>query len=129
MTAATQELRGLALLDAAIAHVEARPETWEQGRYRCATGMCLAGWTAVRAGGQWLVGDPEGWGADYLISTAEDSAGCVESINGRAAIDAHNRARLLLGITEEQASYLFAGCNSLADIRRVRDEIAAGAAS
>jgi hypothetical protein len=115
------ELRGLALLDAVIAQIEAHPETWRQGSYRCETGMCVAGWAAEMTGGQWLYADTEG-SADLLAAVPEDDPERVEE----DAIDAHYRAQRLFGIGAFEAGHLFAGGNKLTDIRRIRDELAAG---
>lgn len=115
-------LRGLPLLDAAIAQIEAHPEAWRQDYYRCGSGMCVAGWTAELAGGQWVDADPDGdEGADMLRPEADDGPAWAGG-----PIHVHDRAQRLLGISERAAEELFQGDNDLADIKAIRYEIAAG---
>lgn len=121
------ELRGLALLDAAIAQIQAHPETWNQQVYRYGRAMCVAGWVAHLAGGEWLTG-PEG-DADLLVAEPDDYPKAVYQHGGVAVIEADSRACRLLGITDGQADGLFMGSLRLADIRRTRDEIAAAVSS
>ena len=35
-------------------YIKAHPERWDQGEWRCSTGMCYAGWLATLAGGTWM---------------------------------------------------------------------------
>jgi len=116
-------LRGLALLDAAISHIEAHPETWAQDVYRCRTGCCLAGHIALLAGGRWASSLP----ADEHMAREpgdEDLGGyCCEPGLTHVA----DRARRLLGFSEymPDGRSLFRGQNTLDDIRAMRDELAA----
>lgn len=119
-------LRGLDLLDAVIAQIEAHPETWSQSRYRCETGMCLAGWAAEMTGGQWLTG-PASALAPLLLADDDDDPADTEDFpeddepfSGVLAIESHIRAQRLIGLTEDQAERLFAGGNTLPDIKLIR---------
>lgn len=123
-------LRGLALLDAAIDQIEKHPETWYQPRYRCKSGMCIAGWAAALSGGQWLYPADHDY-ADYLPAEPDDPDEIVETLfDGARVVDAHDRAVRLIGLDDGfaggDADRLFAGGNDLADIKRIRDELAAG---
>jgi hypothetical protein len=132
VSAPVTELRGLALLDLAIAQIEAHPETWNQQVYRCKTGMCVAGWAAQLAGGQWLNG-PESYGKDAdndaLIAEPYDRPGDIYLLGGASVVDADSRARLLIGLSSDEADALFEADLTLDDIRRGRDLIAARVAS
>lgn len=126
----TAALRGIPLLDAVIAHIEAEPQAWKQETYRCKTGMCVAGHAAQMAGGEWLVpelGDGDGIISDALLAEPGDDDDCVYVWNGTRVIDSDRRAMRVLELTEEQADALFEGGNSLSDIRRARDRIAGAA--
>lgn len=129
----TTGLRGLDLLDAAIAHIEAHPETWEQGAWRCKTGMCLAGWTAELAGGQWLA-EPGHRAAHLLAAEPDDPPGhVIPTTTGRDGIPVAARAERLLGARvvpgwwrecpdgHNEEGDLFAADNTLADIKGMRD--------
>jgi hypothetical protein len=131
-------LRGLDLLDAVIAQIEAHPETWNQDEWRCESGMCVAGWVAEMAGGQWLTSDPGAMGSApsvhflrrwALIATPEDDTEFVRVIDGTGVIQAGNRASRLLGLTQDQADDLFSEENDLQDIKDFRNEISAGSAA
>lgn len=121
-------LRGLALLDAAIAQIEAHPETWHQGAWRCKTGMCVAGWICELAGAQWAVA------ADAPSSSHLLIAGPDELTGPTGYVDAPMRAQHLLNFDvddfmdgtgdEDDEHYLFSASNELADIKRIRDEMA-----
>lgn len=122
-------LRGLALLDAAIAQIEAHPETWNQEVYRCGTGMCVAGWICELAGGRWLEG-ADGIAPDALEPESYDESWLISQWHGRAAVNAPDRACTLLGTRDifsvgPLGASLFSGLNSLADIKTIRDELAA----
>ena len=116
----TAPVPNLDLYDRALAHITAHPEQWVQEEYRCGTGMCFAGHTAVLAGGRWLYpGHPR---SDLLVAEPGDP----EEDIWDACISAHDRARRLLGLTEEQADRVFVGTNTLDDLRRYRDLLARG---
>lgn len=105
------------LLDQTMAHIEAHPREWHQRHWRCGTGMCFAGHAATLAGGQWVTG-PDDFMSEYL---AGDSVGDVEWAPVRAA--------RLLGLDEDQSDYLFAGSNTIEDLRRIVAELKAEAAT
>jgi len=116
----------LAVLDAALAHIEANPEQHEQRWWfsraqGCGTAMCLAGTIAWQAG--WKPISPEDW------STTTDDYGNPVKICALVAKDGVDRhvgtlARELLGLDGDDADNLFGAYNTLADLRRIRDELA-----
>lgn len=120
-------LRGLALLDAVIAKIEASPKTWCQLYYRCGSGMCVAGHVDDLAGGRWAVPDPDSALASLLLAEPSDDPVLVWT-NPRfgAVTSARNRATRLLRISDDDGFDLFWSLNSLARIKQVRDRIAAG---
>lgn len=137
MIADTTQLRGLALLDAAIAHIEANPQTWEQDDFRCGSGMCVGGWICELAGGAWLTPQANGILSWYLEAEPTDPPGTVRDVmlDGKRvpAVMAYDRARRLIGAPaafvdlddDEDRRRLFDGGNDLGDIKAIRDEIAA----
>lgn len=107
-----------ALLRQTLEQIETHPETWEQGSYRCGTGMCFAGWAAELAGGHWLAG-PDDAGNSYLIAEPDDGEGAfIIRRSGEAVVDAHVRAQRILGLTWSQAEDLFDGSNTLLVLRQ-----------
>lgn len=126
-------LRGLDLLDAAIAHIEAHPETWVQGSYRCASGMCLAGTIGELAGGQW--GGPvtddavTGHRQCMIREPGDDPRHIAEWECGRGHIHVAERAERLLGISRYvDGPYvgnrdLFDAANTLDGLKAMRDDL------
>jgi hypothetical protein len=124
--------RGLALLDEAIEQIELHSKAedngqWRQETYRCDSGMCLAGWVAQLAGGQWAFSAAHDR-AEQLIADSEDDPEEVDKFHGVPCVDAHYRAMRLLApdVTEEDCDTLFEGWKELPDIHAARDQIAAG---
>jgi len=123
--------RGLALLDEAIGQIESGKD-WNQGQWRCQTGMCVAGWVAQLAGGKWAT-RADDWYSYALIAEPEDQEGVITlepdgilPSYGRKVVGAMYRATRLLGpdLTEDDCGRLFAGDNGVDDIRAIRDGIA-----
>ncbi|MGI5485194.1 hypothetical protein [Microtetraspora malaysiensis] len=115
------------LLKRTLEHIEATPEEWYQGAYRCGTGMCFAGWACTFAGGVWA-GGPDEWDGEDLIADegdGDDASFLYEDMNGNDVygVSAGRRARRLLGLTPEQATDLFDGHNTLDDLRRIVAEL------
>lgn len=120
-------LRGLDLLDAAIGHIEAHPEDWNQAEWRCATGMCLAGWICQLGGGEW-VGDPGVGRGEFLKADPAEEGIDILVAGGQRRIHAADRAKRLLGFDpSDEGADLFWHSNTLADIKRMRDDLRAGA--
>jgi hypothetical protein len=123
----TAGLRGLDLLDAAIDQIEAHPETWVQGSYRCESGMCLAGWAVTLAGGKWLYPASQRSVREYLAPEPDDAPDDICD----DGVPAHFRAERLIGfrfvggVTDDRD--LFGAENTLDGIKALRDELRAGA--
>jgi hypothetical protein len=129
----TPEGVDIALLDAAIEQIKLHPETWEQGAWRCETGMCVAGWVVT------LAGDSFAYPADSpdaaLVLVPKGTSEAVvwvdpehhESIReGYELAFCETRANELLGFPLYGSPAIFEPRNTLEDIERYRDEIAAG---
>jgi len=114
------------LLDQAIAwaeHSESLPQDagvprWDQAHYMakadCGTTCCIAGWVALHEGAKPILdsdGDP-------------DSLEVIDTDGHRQDIPVV--ARRALGLTSDQSGYLFWGSNTLEDLKRMRDNLAAG---
>lgn len=80
----------------------------------CRTAGCLAGWRAMLDGAKPLW-DSYVEGRSHLVRLPEGEPVTVE-----------NHAKERLGLTSDQASALFNEHNSLADLKRIVDEIVAG---
>lgn len=103
------------LLDRTLAHIEAHPEEWDQGAWRCETGLCFAGTAAVLSGAKWL--HPLGHQQDHW----------VRGRGSQQSEPAAWRAQRLLGLDEDQADELFAAHNTLDDLRRIVADLKAAA--
>jgi hypothetical protein len=140
MTADTG-LRGLDLLDAAIARADARPETLIPEYYRCGAGMCLAGHIGEAAGGTWAA-PPKGYAGECMVAEDGDSPREIDDPRHAAvAVGGHGpmihvsrRARRLLGFSPYMAEALgdrddhrdlFSARNTLDDIIAMRDDLRA----
>jgi hypothetical protein len=136
-------LRGLELLDAAIAQIEAHPETWKQGSYRCGTGMCLAAHIGELAGGWWVIpDDADHPRSQWMVAEPGDPPEHVDTESDYGPmIHVSDRAEHLLGFSRYislddaeaddngetlESDDLFDGLNTLEDIRAIRDVIASG---
>lgn len=131
------------LLKETLAHIEANPQEWEQGAWRCKTGMCFAGHAAALAGGQWLFPnaeelDEDGLGGDAMVAMVPTPAEIADGYTQlyedekRAPVEvifAADRARRVLGLTSGERSRLFAGNNTLTDLRRIVAELCTEATS
>ena len=104
-------------LDEAIAYIEAHPEQHDQGswfaRSPCGTVACLAGTVALQAG--WSPAWPKRHSAFAYTAEKNGARRTVRSV-----------AREILGATREQESTLFFRAGTLDDIKRYRNQIAAG---
>ena len=125
MTAPTPNV---ALLRQTLAKIEALPDLWNQHRYRCGTGMCIAGWGCELAGGRWLHA-PDGFWPDLLVAETGDDPEIIRRLDDRDVIDVGIRARRIFGLTYSQAEVLFDAENDLDDLRRIVGELCAGAES
>jgi hypothetical protein len=59
-----------ALFIEVLAHIEVEPATWMQGSYRCASGMCFAGWAAELSGYKWAAPADHPM-SDYVIENGK----------------------------------------------------------
>jgi hypothetical protein len=111
-----------------LAYIEANSDQWDQGDYRCKSGMCMAGWACERYGGRWIFPEPLSQGRDdWLVPEPEDNSVIYVMGDVRYVI-AHDRAGRLLGLTEDQADDLFHPKNTLDDLRRIVEDICAAGA-
>lgn len=133
-------LRGLVLLDKIIELIEEHPEFWDQrhwatigvGEYNaventyvpatCGTAYCVAGW-AVHMAGYQLGWKPRWEDWDSVVPTYFEATSCrkPDADYGLAIAEV---ARKLLEIDYDKGERLFNQYNTLADIKRIRDEIA-----
>lgn len=113
----------VALLRQTLAYIEAHPEEWNQAHWHCGTAACFAGRAALLAGGNW-VNDK----SSCVVVAPDDPPSDVFMVRGgEGHVLVEDRAKRVLGLTEEQADRLFAGGNNLDDLRsRVAELIGSG---
>jgi hypothetical protein len=111
----------LAELDAAIKEIEAHPEGWNQRnwltRTPCGTAACLAGTVALRNGWKPVNWFRAGTFAGGEITGDVEMDGVIRSVEDVAAS--------ILGIDYDDMDELFATENTIEDIKRYRDALAA----
>lgn len=103
------------LLRKTLEHIEAHPEEWDQLTWRCETAMCFAGHAADLTGAQWV-------GSGKYI-TADPAIDHPLDIWSSGVTSASARAQTVLGLDEDQAAWLFAGSNTLDDLRCIVGEL------
>ncbi len=104
------------LLRQTMAHIEAHPEEWYQGSWRCDTGMCFAGHTAIIDGATWTYPDITD---DEIFETE------LVTTPGREIMPVRDYASHALGLELGEAALLFAASNDLDDLRQIVDELCA----
>jgi hypothetical protein len=103
----------LNLLDAALARIDADPDSWNQGAWRCETGMCLAGHVAHAAGAAWATTYDVEVG---FLTVTPDGGKTTEPVSWFAAE--------VLGLTDGQRYGLFDGYNTREGLQAMRDLLA-----
>jgi hypothetical protein len=111
------------LLDRVVARIVAHPEELKQGTYRCATGKCVAGHTAEECGGVWVTEANHPWSFALKAEADDPDRDVMRGTDYGDVVTAWRRARRLLGLTVHEAERLFAGHNTLDDIRRIVADI------
>lgn len=112
------------LLDKVLDHIRAHPEQHVQRIFRCETGMCVAGWAAELSGREWAY--PAGLTEAASLMLAEPGDPFVwATADDRRVVECFEVARELLGLTDEEAYWLFEAGNTLSDIERIVDELRA----
>jgi len=122
------------LLIETLAHIQACPEEWTQGHWRCGTAACYAGRAALLNGAQWALEPgmhsafmPVGavrmnWDGQILAeengSLYHDDVTWVDEDGQRIYQHVAAYARRALGLPGWIASDLFQASNSLDDIER-----------
>lgn len=100
---------------------------WDQGEWRCGTGMCFAGWAVHLDGGKWATEELFSDHFDDLVAEPEDRAPMTPwdhvDFGVKAVTQVGERAQRILGLTNEEQQSLFAGINGIEDIRRVTSKI------
>lgn len=98
------------LLTRTLDYIVAHPKEWNQRDWRCGTAACFAGNAALLAGWQWIMpfGDPD----QYLMSR--------RLADGRCSTIAQSE----LGLTEDEAGWLFDGRNTLDDLIQMVESVA-----
>jgi len=116
----------VALARKALKWINNHPQEWDQGNWRCQSGMCFAGIVDQIAGGQWAVQPPTGRMVDvYLVANQadEDAALRIRNFGEHRVVTAADRASRLLGIypLNPLDIDLYSAGNSLEDLERYVD--------
>lgn len=105
------------LLDRTLAYIEAHPEEWDQGNWRCGTGMCFAGWAVTLAGREWA-GDPGGPAGELLVRKPDEPRFAHTLNIGEDRIHVEDAAANELGLTEDDRD-MFNDDKTLYDLRDI----------
>lgn len=123
------------LAEQVLEQITTHPETHNQGHYRhvnCNTTMCIAGWAADLAGGEWITAgngqatsrlvaepdDPRSHRFDFAIWERDD-----DEPKNVTAVSAHDRGQRVLGLTTKRADQLFEDQPNAAAIEMLRRTI------
>lgn len=106
--------------------IKQTPEYHHQADYRCGSGMCFAGWAvSLDPQSTFLFGPKHSW-ADY-VSSDSSQRGSIEVLNSPSGAGMHLQQRAIalleLDVNEYEESALFAGSNTLLNIRAHIEEI------
>lgn len=109
------------------------PDAHVQDAWRCSTGMCFAGWTAVASELEWVSNVEHSeyyewvYVAPELWDRSEQLAGGIlwfsrwesednRTVNGRTVMHVSDAAAALLGLDSQQRGALFSSANNRSDI-------------
>ena len=117
-------------------YIKAHPEDWNQGEWRCSTGMCYAGWLVTLAGGTWKnQADNDYDFSSYLTDAVlvplpgeEPDPTTLTGVDDGPYVHASTRACALLGIgvRTDTSAHLFNADNGIVEIGSQLDEIFEG---
>lgn len=102
-------------------HIAEYPEQldntwWRNGRARTAT-YCAGGTAICLDGGEWH-------NDDYVIARSDDNTALVETLpSGVGLIHAYERARRILGLSDDEAAMLFRDDYGPDDVLEVLDDL------
>jgi hypothetical protein len=114
------------LLRRTLRQIETHPETWNQGTWRCQSGMCFAGWTATLAGREWAYPDSSPDSSMLLAEEEDPQAFVMRWDDEPEVIYVATAAKALLGLDETEADLLFYGGNTLRTIKAYVANLIAG---
>lgn len=128
----------VALLRQTLARIEADPASWMQATWAidrqainptdCGTAYCFGGHAVVLHGNTLDIGNG-GNVVRPLPGDDLDPDDTWRDEGGQVLIETWDYARTILGLTREEADYLFASGNELDDLRLIVDAICAEAGS
>ncbi len=113
------------LLRQTMAHIEAHPEEWYQGSWRCDTGMCFAGHAAIIDGAAWACKAEDGFDLDELADIDPEAFEAVCPPDTAGTMNVAVYAQQALGLELGEAARLFRMGNTLGDLLRIVDELCA----
>jgi hypothetical protein len=113
------------LLRQTLAHIEAHPEDWNQGSWRCDTAACFAGHAALLAGATWAHRAEDGVDLENLADIDPEAYEAVCPPRAEGTVRVSTYAQQVLGIKLGDAARLFEATNELDDLRRIVDELCA----
>lgn len=121
----------LPLLRQVREQIEKHPETWDQSLWfsECGTAACVAGWAAALTGGRRADFGEKHLSSSLLVAVPDDHEYDVVVVKGQRLVFVDDRAQRLLGIDDKTGDELFNGNATMADVRRIMDEIEADAAA
>lgn len=121
------------LLRKTLEHIEAHPEEWKQETWRCATGMCFAGWAVTIADRQWAADKNSSFGSFVVADENDRNAMGTENIYKsepgvlhpgiERIVNCDDAAIRELGISEDDADVLFDSDNDLHSLKLYVAEI------
>jgi hypothetical protein len=93
--------RNVQLLEKTMQHIKDHPEDHMQSMWVCGTSACFAGWASI-LNGMTFEGVEH---LSYRIPVRDESGACHSLV--------YLHAQKVLGLTRDEATILFGGCNSI----------------
>jgi hypothetical protein len=111
-----------ARLQATMSFIESRPHDHDQQWWRCGTARCYAGWASFLAGGRFVSSEDDKTHIVASNGVKNFRASTVRTPEGEL-LHVADHATIVLGIDDADADALFSPDNTIADLRRMVDNL------
>lgn len=110
------------LLEQTMTYIEAHPYQHDQNWWRCGTARCFAGWASFLAGGRFISSEEDKTHIVAANGVKNFRASTIRTPDGEL-LHVGDHAVIVLGVDEFEADIMFEPGNSIADLRRMVDNL------
>lgn len=111
-----------ALLEQTMSFIETHPHDHDQNWWRCGTARCFAGWASFLAGGRFVSSEHDKTHIVASNGVKNFRASTIRTPEGDL-LHVGDHAVIVLGMDDFDADALFSPDNSIADLRRMVDNL------